>query len=64
MAREFHDGPLEAVANAEVRHLVNPGELGRLYREIREALPGLTLLGGCCGTDPRHITAIAKKMAV
>jgi S-methylmethionine-dependent homocysteine/selenocysteine methylase len=37
----------------------NPDELGRLYREIREALPGLTLLGGCCGTDLRHVAAIA-----
>ena len=37
----------------------NPAELGRLYREIREALPGLTLLGGCCGTDLRHVAAIA-----
>ena len=37
----------------------NPEELGRLYSEIREALPGLTLLGGCCGTDLRHVAAIA-----
>ena len=37
----------------------DPDELGRLYREVREALPGLTLLGGCCGTDLRHVAAIA-----
>ena len=37
----------------------NPQELGRLYRELRERMPWLTVLGGCCGTDIRHITAIA-----
>jgi homocysteine S-methyltransferase len=37
----------------------NPEELGQLYRQIREALPGISLLGGCCGTDLRHIAAIA-----
>ena len=37
----------------------NPEELGRLYRDIRQALPDLTLLGGCCGTDLRHVAAIA-----
>ena len=37
----------------------DPDELGRHYREIREAFPGLTLLGGCCGTDLRHVAAIA-----
>ena len=41
----------------------NPEELGRLYREIREALPGITVLGGCCGTDVRHIEAIAEACA-
>ena len=41
----------------------NPEELGRLYRDIREALPALTLLGGCCGTDLRHVAAIAEACA-
>lgn len=38
----------------------NPAELGQLYRDIRARMPWLNVLGGCCGTDLRHITAIAE----
>jgi S-methylmethionine-dependent homocysteine/selenocysteine methylase len=37
----------------------NPAELGQQYRELRAKLPQLNVLGGCCGTDIRHISAIA-----
>jgi S-methylmethionine-dependent homocysteine/selenocysteine methylase len=37
----------------------DPGELGALYAQLRERLPQLELVGGCCGTDHRHIAAIA-----
>ena len=37
----------------------NPDELASDYRELLGALPGLCALGGCCGTDHRHIDAIA-----
>jgi homocysteine S-methyltransferase len=37
----------------------NPEELALMYRQIRECLPRITVLGGCCGTDLRHIAAIA-----
>lgn len=33
----------------------DPAELAVRYRELRERLPGLTVLGGCCGTDHRHV---------
>lgn len=36
----------------------SPTELGRQYAKLREHLPNLTVLGGCCGTDHRHIEAI------
>jgi S-methylmethionine-dependent homocysteine/selenocysteine methylase len=36
----------------------NPVELGGQYAGLRDRLPGLTVLGGCCGTDHRHIEAI------
>ncbi|WP_328189448.1 homocysteine S-methyltransferase family protein [Marinobacter sp. OP 3.4] len=36
----------------------NPAELGQLYASLRERFGHLTLLGGCCGTDDRHIRAI------
>jgi S-methylmethionine-dependent homocysteine/selenocysteine methylase len=35
-------------------------ELGALYAELRARLPQLELVGGCCGTDHRHIAAIAE----
>ena len=41
----------------------NPAELGAEFRELLEKLPHLTILGGCCGTDIRHITAIANACA-
>jgi homocysteine S-methyltransferase len=36
----------------------DPAELGAQYRQLRELLPRLNILGGCCGTDHRHIEAI------
>src|SRR5690606_41465571 len=41
----------------------NPVELGGQYRELLAALPKLNVLGGCCGTDPRHVAAIAAACA-
>ncbi len=37
----------------------DPQELGREYRQLRETSPQLTVLGGCCGTDRRHVQEIA-----
>jgi S-methylmethionine-dependent homocysteine/selenocysteine methylase len=36
----------------------DPAELAAQYRALREALPQVTILGGCCGTDHRHVAAI------
>lgn len=36
----------------------DPEELGRLYGDLRMVLPQLTVVGGCCGTDHRHVDAI------
>ena len=41
----------------------DPADLGALYRELCEQLPWLTVLGGCCGTDIRHLRAIAAECA-
>jgi S-methylmethionine-dependent homocysteine/selenocysteine methylase len=38
----------------------NPADLSRLYRDLRRHHKGLTVLGGCCGTDHRHIAAICE----
>jgi len=45
-AEEFDDG--------------NPSELGRQFKELRAQLNNLNVLGGCCGTDHRHVEAICK----
>ncbi|MDQ7249298.1 homocysteine S-methyltransferase family protein [Dongia sedimenti] len=37
----------------------NPAELGRQYAELLKHYPHLTVLGGCCGTDFRHVEAIS-----
>ncbi|HYP23500.1 MAG TPA: homocysteine S-methyltransferase family protein, partial [Actinomycetota bacterium] len=36
----------------------DPADLARRYAELRTSLPGLNVLGGCCGTDHRHVAAI------
>lgn len=38
----------------------NPEELGYQYIELKQKLKNLNILGGCCGTDYRHIEAICK----
>ena len=37
----------------------SPVELGKEYRALLKRHPQLTVLGGCCGTDHRHLEAIA-----
>jgi S-methylmethionine-dependent homocysteine/selenocysteine methylase len=37
----------------------DPVELGQDYRGLMALLPRLRVLGGCCGTDHRHIGAIS-----
>lgn len=36
----------------------DPGDLGRRYRAMRQSFPEMRILGGCCGTDHRHVAAI------
>ena len=36
----------------------DPAELGRQYRELRRGFPQFAVLGGCCGTDHRHVEQI------
>jgi homocysteine S-methyltransferase len=37
----------------------DPVAFGRDYAELRSRFPNLTILGGCCGTDVRHIRQVA-----
>jgi len=36
----------------------NPVELGLQYKALKSKLPNLNVLGGCCGTDLRHVAAV------
>ena len=36
----------------------DPVDLGARYGRLREGLPQLNVLGGCCGTDHRHVAEI------
>lgn len=38
----------------------DPEEFGRQYRALRDSLNHLNILGGCCGTDHRHLEAICR----
>jgi len=41
----------------------DPIELARQYRDLAARLPNLTVVGGCCGTDHRHVEAICRAWA-
>ncbi|MFN3461904.1 MAG: homocysteine S-methyltransferase family protein [Oceanibaculum sp.] len=38
----------------------DPVELGQLYREMLGTLNRISVIGGCCGTDHRHVEQIAE----
>jgi S-methylmethionine-dependent homocysteine/selenocysteine methylase len=38
----------------------DPLDLGARYAELHRAMPQFAVLGGCCGTDHRHVAAIAR----
>ncbi len=39
----------------------NIAELARDYEQLLPLLPGLRVVGGCCGTDLRHLSAIGRR---
>jgi homocysteine S-methyltransferase len=41
----------------------DPVDLGQRYARLRMLMPKLTVLGGCCGTDHRHVAAISRYCA-
>lgn len=48
----------EELDNATQLDPGDPEDLARRYRELRGRFGHLTVLGGCCGTDHRHVAAI------
>jgi homocysteine S-methyltransferase len=43
---------------AEELHSDDPVELGTAHATLRSVFPNVELLGGCCGTESRHVEAI------
>jgi S-methylmethionine-dependent homocysteine/selenocysteine methylase len=41
----------------------DPAELAQQYRALRGRLANLNVVGGCCGTDERHVDAICEAMS-
>jgi len=41
----------------------DPDDLAERYRALRPLMPGLNVVGGCCGTDERHVEAICSSFA-
>ena len=41
----------------------DPRELGAQYRSLHALIPQLAVVGGCCGTDHRHVEAICSALA-
>jgi S-methylmethionine-dependent homocysteine/selenocysteine methylase len=41
----------------------DPADLGVRYAELAEGLPRLNVVGGCCGTDSRHVAAVRDALA-
>jgi len=39
----------------------DPADLGARHAALRDRLPNLTVLGGCCGTDHRHVREIVSR---
>jgi homocysteine S-methyltransferase len=37
----------------------DPGDLAARHLALRDRLPSVAVLGGCCGTDQRHVAALA-----
>ena len=41
----------------------DPADLGARYAALREKLPALNVVGGCCGTDSRHVAAACSALS-
>ena len=58
-----------SLSHAELDEMVelddgDPADLAARYVALRPLLPALQVLGGCCGTDHRHVAAIAEAWCV
>jgi len=56
---------MEKIALCKLGHLEDgdPVELGCQIGDLHRRYPDMTVLGGCCGTDERHLREIARNVA-
>jgi S-methylmethionine-dependent homocysteine/selenocysteine methylase len=50
--------------DAQVLDVGDPEELADAYRRLLDAMPWINVLGGCCGSDLRHVREIARMAAL
>ncbi|MBB2710264.1 homocysteine S-methyltransferase family protein [Rhizobium sophoriradicis] len=50
----------EQLDNSETLDAGDPEDLGSRYRKLIGRMPAVRVLGGCCGTDHRHVAAICE----
>jgi|SRR3954468_13905802 homocysteine S-methyltransferase len=48
--------------DAEELDAGDPAELAAGYERLRAHLPNLSVVGGCCGTDRRHVAAVCERL--
>ena len=55
---------MDKIALCSLGHLEDgdPVELGEQMGEVARRLPNADIIGGCCGTDERHLSEIAKNV--
>ena len=55
---------MDKIALCSLGHLEDgdPVELGAQMGEVARLLPGTDIIGGCCGTDERHLAQIARNV--
>jgi methionine synthase I (cobalamin-dependent) len=49
--------------NAPELDIGDPQELGGQYADLLRRFPHINVLGGCCGTDHRHVDCISTACA-
>ena len=47
---------------AEVLDEGDPAEFGQLHADLAGVLPNLRVVGGCCGTDHRHVRCVSEHL--
>ena len=53
----------EELDNSEVLDDGDPVEFASQHREIRRTMPWVNVFGGCCGSDLRHVSEIARALS-